>query len=279
MITTITVVSPEDATYPDLVLPVVNPDDDELLPVRDVAGIDAIDATINTGEYAGDDGDYYYGSRIGKRNIVLTLGLTSVEESLPLIYGYFMPQSYVTLQFDVDGFPDESVYISGWVEKTPYNHFSPDPEVQVSIICPEPNFVSAPEAVTGETGSEIDSPVMIEYSGNKVAGFELALAAEDDPYEGPVVIEVSQGAFVGGAIRHLEIDPVVLETDEVLYVNTIRGSKNIYVVNGDNLVGKMSGDSFWLTFWPGDDGVRVRTPEDGITRNWVLTYRRQYGGI
>jgi hypothetical protein len=177
LLTSVEVVPPLGASFEGLVMPVQGSSPDDPIFVRNVEGLSPVDAEVNSQGYGQVDGEYYVGSRVGKRNIVLTLGLNVVDVSLPIIYAYFKTKNGVTLKFNVDGWPNAPVYIDGFVETCTYNHFVQDPEVQVSILCPKPNLHKAEVEVTGDKTFHWSS-----VQGKKAA--EALPADVDNPYNG-----------------------------------------------------------------------------------------------
>jgi hypothetical protein len=78
---------------------------------------------------------------------VLTLGLNpnwvdqTVASLRRVLYRYLMPEAWTKLRFFSDDMP--TVDIEGYVESFDPNMFTQDPEIQVSIICPKPDFIEA----------------------------------------------------------------------------------------------------------------------------------------
>lgn len=283
MLTAIEVVAPDGVSFDGLVMPVTDATPDELIFVRHVDGIDPVDAEVTSKGYGQVDGDFYIGSRVGKRNIVLTLGLNDVETALPILYAYFMPKSGVTLKFTVDGYPGDPVYISGYVETAPFPHFSQDPEMQISIICPKPNFWKFEEMVTGVSG-DAPTEVEIEYQGNQITGFDVKLEIPVGGFNGDLFIELNN--LEGGVgYRHFLLDNVTIPGEKTVHFNSVQGSKRVESLPIDedypnnSLLGTMSNDSFWLTLWPGTNVFRIRTPDWDTGYDWELRYSEQFGGI
>src|SRR6266542_614762 len=155
MITQMKVTNPRVASSP---LPVVSLGTEATDPIqiKNIEGLGPVDATVNTAQYGSIDGEFYNGSVVGKRNIVLTVGLNpnyasqSMEFLRQCLYQYFMPKSAVSLRFASTHMPEVS--IDGVVESFEPNMFSKDPEIQVSIICPQSEFVAViPTAIQGVT--------------------------------------------------------------------------------------------------------------------------------
>ncbi len=113
--------------------------------IRDIKGLEPIKAEIISVP-SNLDGELFQNARLGKRNIVFQFGLNPnwVDQTMSslrrLLYGYFPPKAIRKLRFYSDDM--NSVDISGYVESIEPNMFSQDPEIQVSVICLKPNFIS-----------------------------------------------------------------------------------------------------------------------------------------
>lgn len=111
--------------------------------IRDISGLEPVKAEIISIP-SNQDGELFQHARVGKRNIVLKLGLNPnwVDQTMSslrrILYNHFPPKASRTLRFYSDDMP--VVEIGGYVESLEPNMFSQDPEIQVSIICLKPNF-------------------------------------------------------------------------------------------------------------------------------------------
>ncbi len=88
--------------------------------VRDIDGLDPVEATIVSSSFANQDGEQFQTSRRAKRNIVLKLGYdpdyvtTTVRQLRKALYNFFMPKSDVSFRFYSDDMP--AVDIQGKIE-------------------------------------------------------------------------------------------------------------------------------------------------------------------
>ena len=97
-----------------------------------------------------------------------------------MLYKYLLPEQWTRLRFFSDHLP--TVDIAGVVETFEPNIFSQDPEIQVSILCPKPDFVDIEATfLTGtvDSGGTIDE-LEIDYIGTVATGFELRIHSSDD---------------------------------------------------------------------------------------------------
>lgn len=276
--------------YSDLVIPVtVDVTPSQPLFLRDITGIEPVTAIINSKGYGVVDGEYYLGSKLPKRNIVMKFGLNtssgyaSVSAARALIYGYMMTTADVWLEFFTDD--HVPVQIRGYVESISPTRFTEDPESQVSIICPMPHFVTDTKIVEGWANPDpvpVDQ-VAIPYSGNKVTGIDFTLDVGTG-YNGAVILETRIGTPDSPAYQTFSIyDNASFSEGTELRVSTEVGSKYVEIRtdSGDlvrNILKLMDPDSWWMFLVPGTNWFSVRTP-NGSNRRWSLKYVEKYGGI
>lgn len=282
MLTQIEVYSAESISLPTLIL---NVDGANANPVQllNVEGLGPVKADINTTPYGSFDGESFSGSSIGKRNIVLTLGLNpnwqdqSMASLRAMLYEYFMPKLRVTLAFQSTHLP--YVNITGYVESFEPNMFSKDPEIQVSILFPLPNFVAIdPVVVTGTVGIDPVTPTVIAYEGTVETGFVL-----------DVVESVANPTFTGNLIvrntaRSIDIftAAAVINATHHFRLSTVPGDKYVKDLDAggglnENRLPYVVGVPVWAQLYPGNNNFSVISAESG--QAWTLTYTPQYGGI
>lgn len=130
--------------------------------VKNIDGLGPNKADITMATYATKDGGSFQNARGNSRNIVMQLGLNPSYSASEDPYGelrralylYFAPKSRVILHFTSTNM--ETVFIEGWVESFEPTIFSKDPDMTISIICPDPYFSSlTPELVTREGSGDI----------------------------------------------------------------------------------------------------------------------------
>jgi hypothetical protein len=250
----------------------------ESIQIRGIVGLGPVKTDIQTTPFAVYRGESVQGSHTGKRNIVLTLGFNTnwaVESTASLreiLYQWFMPENNVELRFDTDERP--LVYIYGIVESFEPNIFSQDPEIQISVICPLPDFIAVDgTTVDGVTGS---GATTINYAGSVSSGFDLHITAPS-AVEGQVKIT----SEIGSHSSILTLEDVTLETDAPLGVNTQATLRHVRMEYPDgtfaNMLGKMNKQSDWPQLYPGPNTFNIYSPMDGVT--WDMFYRLRYGGL
>jgi len=148
--------------------------------VRDIQGLDPVKASLTTSSMAQLDGAQPQNARRDIRNITMKLGLvpnyvdSTVDSLRQGLYDYFMPKSNIGLTFWKDG----AIYAltSGQVESNENNMFSADPEVDLSIICYDPDFYAPAAVVSNLSTVTTTVATPVSYSGNSDAGIIFALS-------------------------------------------------------------------------------------------------------
>lgn len=287
MLQSVDIMPPPGVTFPIYSIPVLGQYPDLPFNIRKIDGLNPVDATVNTTESDQDD-DLYLGSRTGKRNIVLTIGLNyPVDSARGTLYSYFKPKRPVTLGFVADGGGGTKV-ITGYVETIEDDHFSEDPEAVISIVCPKSDFLGLyPLTATGQSGLD-PAPVVVTYNGTEDGPFELEFdIGFGGSYTGDVTIE-HHNPGSGVPTRVFKLNNLASgDAPEgwKMYWSSVRGNKKIEVNNdSDPLVTKsllwaMDNASFWLALFPGDNNIRVLTETEFPHKNWTLTATERFGSL
>jgi hypothetical protein len=251
----------------------------DLIQIRNIDGLDPVKASISTSLFGSIDGAAYVGGSVASRNIVLTLhpnpdwNTWSFEALRRLMYSYFMSKRSVRLIFESDDMP--SVEITGLVEDVNVNPFTKDQEYQISIICPDPYFISVdPIVVTGQ--SNMSEPAIIDYKGTVETGMNVRVSEVTSP--DPTNIEIQIGSPPS---TDLTVNATV-DASNYFEMNSVAMRKYIQNVNiGSgvitNLLSKVQEGSSWPTFQPGENEFYVIT--DKGTQDWQLTYFERFGGL
>lgn len=278
MITKIELSNPQAAT-PGLSLSSSILPHEDPVQIFDVEGLGPVNAEISSTPFATGRGDFYQGSSTGKRNIVLTLGLNpewenqTISSLRKILYAYLMPEQWVRLRFFSDDYPP--VQITGIVESFTPNMFSKDPETQVSILCPKPDFVAVDASLHSGIVSE---DLIIDYGGSVPTGFELRL--KNSPtlaaYTGDIVVVNN----TPGRTQTLRALYITVDSGRSFMVNTVRSSRkiqNIYDNGVGNLLAKLQLGSDWVELYPGENEFSIIATERGL--EWSLGYFNRYGGL
>lgn len=245
--------------------------------VRNVQGLEPVKANVNTSALGSIDGESYSGSSVGKRNIILTLGLNPdwVDQTFSslrqLLYAHFMPKQQIRLMFETDELPDCEIF--GYVEGFEQDKFAKDPEVQISIICPKPDFVAVAETVL--TGPIVNS-VIVNNPGTVPSGFNLTLKRLSGAgFTGYVFVDNSaQNAY------SLAINPGTIDATYFLEINTVPGEKYILkkpVAGGGGVSWLHAMDGNWPKLDPGVNSFEFSP--DGTDFEYTFTYFQRFGGL
>lgn len=255
--------------------------------LRNISGLEPTKGTINTTPYGSGAGGVYTGASVDVRNIVLTMGLApdyatqTMEDLRQILYRYFMPPLSVVLQFKRGDLPD--VQIQGYVESISPNIFSQDPECDVSIICPDPDFIALQQTriygVVGSFGALL--PQTFSYAGNNPSGFDLIIS--------------SNGTQQSVVIPDLNIHVIYKDTAQMwltgsvdvsdfttnLEINTSFGSKAV-VFNSSLVEDRMDlvpDNTDWPVLFPGNNTVSLFTTNPVPGAIWELKYQARFAGL
>jgi hypothetical protein len=255
----------------------------DLVQIRNIDGLDPVKASVNTSPLGSVDGVAYTGSNVPSRNIVLTLHPNpnwhnwSYEGLRRLLYSYFMPKRPVRLVFYSDDIAP--VEISGVVESCDVNPFSQDPELLVSIICPDPYFTALdPEVLTGQTVRPGGTIAQIHYDGTIEAGIHVEVSFSSGA--APTIIGIQIGdpliSFFNvvatvGATKYFEMSSLPMQK----FVQNVDIGTGIIT----NLLSKIqiAEGSSWPSLQPGEQDFSVVT-DQGV-QDWELTYFERFGGL
>lgn len=255
---------------------------DDPVQIRNIDGLGPVKADISTTPSGTSRGETYQGSSTGKRNIVLTLGLNpdwavqTVSSLRRLLYAYFMPQQWCKLRFFSDEMPTTD--IEGYVESFEPNMFSQDPEIQISIINPKPDFIEIDATIFRGAVDDGSNQQVVNYDGSVTSGLELRVDRSIDlpAYSGPIAITVAND----DGIKTITVDPVTINTVQSFKMSSIQGKKRVqYEAIADgavtNLLKSKSGD--WPELAPGENLISVAADTPG--QIWTLAFFNRFGGL
>lgn len=246
--------------------------------IEDIEGLDPVKATIASSNFAQLDGAQYQSSRRETRNIILTVGLepdyvtTSVRDLRINLYNYFMPKRLISLRF----FMSEglTVDISARVESFETPLFTKEPQVKISLLCFDPDFVELESIeIDGDTVSD-SSEFLIEYNGTTETGIKFILNVDRILTEFTIYHRPADDQ-----VRTLDIS-AALEADDVLTINTMVGSKAVTLLRDATLSSVLYGmtpQSNWIELQPGDNYLRVYAV--GAAIPFTIEYTPRYGGL
>jgi hypothetical protein len=255
----------------------------DLIQIRNIDGLDPVKASVSTTQYGPVDGAAYTGSNVPSRNIVLTVhpnpdwDTWSYESLRKLLYSYFMPKRPTRLVFYSDDMDPVEIY--GIVEGVSVNMFSKDPELLVSIICPDPYFTALdPTVLTGQTVRPGGATVDVDYNGSIETGITVVVSWVSGAAPTSIGIKIGDPT-----LPYLTIASSVDATKyfEMSSIRMLKFVENISLANGvsTNLLSKVQipEGSSWPAIQPGINKFSVIT-DQGV-QDWELTYYERFGGL
>lgn len=255
----------------------------DLIQIRNIDGLDPVRASVNTSPRGSVDGETYTGSNIPKRNIVLTLHPNpnwddwTYEKLRRLLYSYFMPKRPTRLVFYSDDMIPVEIF--GVVESVAVNMFSKDPELIVSVICPDPYFTALdPVVLTGQTIRAGGTVVSVDYKGSIETGMKVKVTSVSGP--APTVIGIQIG---DPTVSYFNILATVSASMyfEMSSVHMQKFVQNVNIGSGviTNLLPKVElpEGSLWPVIQPGINEFSVIT-DQGV-QDWELSYFERFGGL
>jgi hypothetical protein len=246
--------------------------------VREIDGLDPVTASLTSSAMAQLDGAQFQNARRDLRNITMKLGLepdyveTTVQSLRAGLYSYLLPKLNVQLAF----YLDDVLYVTalGQVESFENAMFSADPEVDISILCYDPDFYGVEEqTLNGFTVSNSDTET-ISYEGTSDTGviFELDVnqtlhnfSVYNTTPDNEVQVFNVAGSFLSG---------------DILTINSIPGMKSFTLKRGgvvSSAMAYMDQTSEWITLKNGDNQFRVFAA--GVTIPYSVTYTPKFGAI
>lgn len=273
MLTKITAYSQWAGVDP-LVWNIINRPDTDLYEVRDIQGLGSVKASINTTPFGTIKGAAFSGTSSAERNLVFTLGLDpdwdvwTVSRLRRQLESYFMPEQSVRFVFETMEF--SPVEISGIIESNDPNMFSKDPEQQISVICPKPDFVAVDPVVID--GSTELAPIDLEYKGNVETGINVRLDEGINSTD-HVTINYGDDSFA--------VD-VTVDGFHYMIMHSVPGEKFVrqYTHIGDiptNKLNFVQPGSTWIKLHPGIEPFSVDVDDGSIP--WHLTYYERFGSL
>lgn len=284
MLKTVTVYS-KTPNVPPLILPIVNYDEVGPFYIKEITGLGPVAAVINSRGYGLLDGEYWTGSKIGKRNIVLTIGINSIATTISMpelrkrLYGYLGTKVPVLLRFSTVENPD--VEIDGYVETFEHNIFDKELEVHVSIICPKPYFLSSILKSASGIANNNPTPVSMFYDAQSANGIIFELFRGSSNYTGRILIEYA----IEGPPTYRKFEIVTtIDSTHFYILDSNQGIKTVEQrslstnLRTKNLLLTMTNESLWPFVAGGTNKVKV-TINSSVGMPWFLYYRERFGGL
>ena len=150
--------------------------------VISVTGLTPAAAIINTDGMATGDGDIFNSSKVGKRNIVITMAYksgVSVEQERIKLYQIFKTKQWVRIFYKNES---RDVFIDGYVETFEGDLFQRGQMAAVSILCPDPFFKNVEDTNTTFTAVIPMLEFPVEFPEEGIPFSELRVYDEKSVY-------------------------------------------------------------------------------------------------
>lgn len=283
-------------------------DDESGLLITEIEGLGPVKADINMTELATADGQIWNSSRLNGRNIVIHARFTyakSIEDARLLSYKYFPIGHPVTFKIETD---NRIAQTTGYVESNEPNIFSENSDVQISILCESPFFISADEDGTKETkfsstdylfefefeNDDVSEP-MLEF-GNIVNKKENSVYYEGDAETGAIIRMHAVGLVRNISIYNIKTrESMTLETTKLIaltgaeigfgddiIVSTIKGRKSITLLRNGvsyNIINILGKDSDWFQLAKGDNLFAFVAEEGETNLQFKITSQIIFEGV
>ena len=262
--------------------------------VISVTGLTPAAAIINTDGMATGDGDIFNSSKVGKRNIVITMAYksgVSVEQERIKLYQIFKTKQWVRIFYKNES---RDVFIDGYVETFEGDLFQRGQMAAVSILCPDPFFKNVEDTNTTFTAVIPMLEFPVEFPEEGIPFSELRVYDEKSVYnagdtETGVIIrcnfsaEVSNPAFYNLTTGEGLVIAFDFMRGDALIVNTNQGSKSITLIREGvtvNLLNYLVQGSAWFLLTIGDNVFTFTADDDGRENmHVVFTSTNQFEGV
>lgn len=259
-----------------------------------ILGLTPAAAVINTDSLATGDGSLYNSSKVGNRNIVITLTYRSavaVEAARHELYKIFKTKQWVRLYYKN---ATRDVYIDGYVETFEGDLFQQGQQAQISIICPDPFFKAKDSTVTDFTAADALLEFPVEFPEDGIPFSELAVYDEKSVINGGdvecgVIIRcnfsgpVTNPAFYNTTTGEGFVMHYTFQRGDLLTINTNQGSKSVMLLrDGEtiNMLKYLVQGSTWFQLTLGDNVFTFTAEDDGRESMDVLfTNTDRYEGV
>lgn len=258
--------------------------------VVEVTGLTSPDATINTSNVVGVDGSYFNSSRIGKRNIVITLNIKHpIEENRIYLYNFFRVKKSIKVYYQNE---HRKVYTSGYIESFENNIFTELQQPQISIICPSPfwNAMSETNATFSKETPLFEFPFSIAEEGIEFSRIdsEIPSYVNVGDVETGGIIKLSANAEVVNPIfynltsnEYFKLDYTMQKSD-VITIDTIQGEKSVTLLRDGkniNILPSMGSGSSWIIFQPGENHLSYGADSGDTDLIVSVAFAKKYIGV
>lgn len=259
--------------------------------ILSIEGLTSPETNINTSNLYYADGCLVNSVRAEKRNIVINLNIKPpIETNRLKLYKFFACKAKITLYWTNDS---RDVYIKGIIEKFETTLFDKVQQPQISIICPQPYFISTTEDVIGFTDSEslFEFPFSISDMGITMGEGKGRISQLVDVGEATTGIIIKISA-VGGAVTNptvmnrttgdtFSVNYTMSDSQQIV-VNSNVGDKSIYLYTGSskkNFLSKRKYGTQWITCVPGYNDFYYTAEKGSEYMQVEFYFSKKYQGV
>lgn len=258
----------------------------------DIQGLGPVPASLGFDPYGSVDGEQFSSAHVGKRNIVIKFGLNPNHENSEgaetlrqISYQYFMPKSEINIKLQTT----EVGYctISGVVETCEPNIFSKNPELIVSILCPQPHFKGLTEKVLTGITKTSGTHTTIPYLGTVEAGFTLkvSFATVGSTLSDDMAVRIypKAGSAYQKSFTISNLNETIVDASNYAWLNTNNLEKDFSkkqtspTVKSFSLFKYISSTSKWPKLTQG--GCSIFVYSSTPVQNWELRWYDMFGGL
>lgn len=255
----------------------------------EIDGLTPVKTTLNFSTVGINDGSLYNSGRKENRNIVLHIKpLRKIEENRLKLYRFFPLKRAVEFYFK-NGSRD--VFIEGIVESVDGSLFERSQTIQVSIICPSPDFKALEESADdiSQIVPLFSFPFSIPAEG--VAFSRIDKVAEKNVYnagdaESGLIIEMRALGAASDPVIYDEAGnsfglTIALQEGDVITINTNSGEKGVTLFRDgvlSNIINKVNPNPTWFRLQPGDN-VFLHSAVNVDLLQIVFKHRSQFEGV
>lgn len=256
--------------------------------IKSVDNLGPVKADIMTSIYAGMSGGIFNKSHTQQRNPVLHIGFnpdfTSSDDPYGTLrratYPWFTPGELVELHLHDTTLGE--VRLTGWVESCEPTIFVREPELTISVICPDPYLYGLSTTTVNRTGP---GTLAFTNPGTAPSGFEFELGYVNQAGAGSPYFKFTRTTPPEDGVMSTGWWEIQVFTKTTwIYMNTVKGNKkavmaqsqaNLYTATAENVIGYVD---TWLEVAPGDNVFSLDpenvagAPESPVTMKFVPRY-------
>ena len=250
--------------------------------IEDIGGLGPVKATIVTSEFASLNGQQYQASSREGRNITIKLGYApnyaenqTVFDLRQGLYNHFMTDTSVELAFYMTS--GMVVNIEGRVETCEPAIFTREPQMDISIVCFDPDFVDlTPVTMHDVLTTDDTSGNIVNVIGSVKTGASISFTANRALTDFTIYHTTPSGQ-----LRTMLVS-APLQLGDVVQINTVPGEKSITLTRGgttSSLLYAVSPQSDWLLLERGENLLHLNTAPAGPGAYVFVDYYNRYGGL